>query len=243
MESSTGQAGADSGGFDFLPLEAWVRIQTKSKHGHHYRTADEACQGYTQTQQEVLELWHGKVVRAGDVVLDIGCGNGRTALFAQSLPISRFIGIDPLKPSIKFCRKAFRSDPRFTFEHIDLHNPQYNPRGRVRPESFTLDLASTSVDVVLCFSLFTHLENEATADRYMSEIRRVLKPGGRLFASWFRSPPNSLSTSAFRTVYQESTIRPMYSGFEILTERGGQTTDMNDQWCLIAERKSTNQAS
>jgi SAM-dependent methyltransferase len=38
--------------------------------------------------------------------------------------------------------------------------------------------------MVLLLSVFTHL-NTADMRRYLSEIRRVLAPGGRLWATWF----------------------------------------------------------
>jgi len=54
----------------------------------------------------------------------------------------------------------------------------------VEPSSFGFPCADSSFDVVVATSLFTHLLAEAAA-RYMTEVARVLRPGGRCLTTFF----------------------------------------------------------
>jgi len=86
-----------------------------------------------------------------------------------------------------------------------------------------------SVDAVICHSLFTHLDTEVIARHYMNEIRRVLKPGGLLWITFFSSPPNEVGGGTARTVYSMDFIKQLLVGFEDLKESGGLTTGYHDQ--------------
>jgi SAM-dependent methyltransferase len=122
-----------------------------------------------------------------DRVLDAGCGLGRLAvpLAGYLGPEGRYTGFDVVEDVVWWNRRQFgRRDPRFTFDHADVRSVMYNPRGRYAPEQFRFPYPDASFDVVLAFSLFTHLEAPAAA-RYLAESARVLRPGGRLLATFF----------------------------------------------------------
>jgi SAM-dependent methyltransferase len=76
------------------------------------------------------------------------------------------------------------AQPGLTFTHIDAANSVYNPHGSTPAAQARLPFADGSFDVIVAFSLFTHLLRDA-AERYLNEISRLLRPDGRLLATWF----------------------------------------------------------
>ena len=63
-------------------------------------------------------------------IVDVGCGVKFTrTILNDDIPVARYHGIDVDAEVIAFLRGAV-SDPRFSFERIDVHNARYNPRGR-----------------------------------------------------------------------------------------------------------------
>lgn len=219
-----------------LSLEAWRERMSPVTWGHRPRTPEQLDASYRQTLNETREFRERGVIRPGDFVVDIGSGNGRMAAMLEAIPIGRYLGIDPHRRSVEFCRELMAHNPRFAFEWTDLRNGQYNPKGKVKPHRFSIGLPDGSVDAVICCSLFTHIETEKAAKRYLREIARVLKPGGRCFSSWFRSPPNPPTSDPLRTVFREARIRRLFRPFDIVHERGGTTTEFNDQWCIFARK-------
>lgn len=125
-------------------------------------------------------------LQPGDRVLDAGCGLGRLAApLARYLDASgRYTGFDVVEDAVWWCRRQFRQDSRFAFFHADVQSAMYNPRGRFAAEAFRFPLPDGSQDFVIATSLFTHLLAPAV-ERYLLEAARVLRPGGRLFATFF----------------------------------------------------------
>jgi SAM-dependent methyltransferase len=126
-------------------------------------------------------------LRPSDHVLEVGCGVGRIAraLTTFLAPPGEYHGFDVLAPAVRWCqRHVTRRFPHFRFEHVDLRNGGYNPRGRLRAEDFSFPAADASCDLVLLASVCTHLM-PAEVRRYLGEAARVLRPGGRVLATFF----------------------------------------------------------
>lgn len=119
-------------------------------------------------------------------VLDIGSGSGRMAV-----PLTRYLtegsyeGIDPVMAGVEWCKRVIEPGfPNFKFHHVDFYSKYYNPHGKVNSEKYTFPYSAGEYDFILLTSVFTHLLPKSVK-RYMSEISRLLKPGGTLLGTMF----------------------------------------------------------
>jgi SAM-dependent methyltransferase len=120
-------------------------------------------------------------------LVDVGSGYGRLALGLLATDYrGSYLGFDILRRHVRWCRQNLMplTDQRFRFRHLDVRNGRYNPKGTVSSHEVTFPAANDSADMVCLFSIFTHLY-EADIRRYLSEIRRVLKPGATALITWF----------------------------------------------------------
>jgi SAM-dependent methyltransferase len=106
--------------------------------------------------------------RAGEVVVDLGCGRGQDVVRAAGRvgATGRAIGVDL---SEEMLAKARRSAPPF------LANVSF-----VRSDLAALDLPDGCADVVVSNCAINHAPDKGAVYR---EIRRVLRPGGRFVVS------------------------------------------------------------
>jgi SAM-dependent methyltransferase len=124
-------------------------------------------------------------LRADDRVLDIGAGTGRIARpLTQVLTRGTYQGLEIAEESVYWCRLAYRRFPNFAFDHADVRNRVYNPRGRVAAADYRFPFADRSATFVILTSVFTHML-PADVENYLREIARVLTPDGRAFATFF----------------------------------------------------------
>ena len=210
----------------------WEKIFAKAKYGHR----PDIKSGIEASLQEGREFVEQGIASDNADVLDLGCGNGRQLIGLVQKGISSYTGLDPIKKCIKFCNRQFASRiPNTRFVHLNVKNKMYNPKGKMLPEEVILPFDSDSFDSVITGSVFTHLGTRAVSERYLEEIARVLKSGGRLFSSWFRNPPYEISSEEYRTVFAECDIEKMLAKhFETYYSRGGSGGEWWDQWCLYS---------
>lgn len=97
-------------------------------------------------------------------VLDFGCGVGNTIThLRQALPAATLHGADLSGESVRLAKEAHAQEAEFRIIE--------NPRLPYENECF---------DIVMVACVFHHIP-PAERPHWMSEIRRVLKPGGRVF--------------------------------------------------------------
>jgi SAM-dependent methyltransferase len=116
-------------------------------------------------------------------ILDAGCGEGRNAVYfiRQGYPI---FGIDPNEVAIQYCRYLAKSlNPDF-----DIHKFQF---GKLEDIPFH----TGAFDAVICSAVLHFASNVDYFWQMISEINRVLKPGG---VFWFRM------TTGFGGILEES---------------------------------------
>ena len=180
-----------------------------------------------------LNIWDKyRVLETGSTVVDLGCGERFAAAMSLDSTI-KYVGFDVRREMIE---NGLRVYPQFQWFHSDIKNEMYNPNGILDPQELVLPLDDHMADLVICASLFTHLENLNVAKTYLSEIERILKPGGHLWISWFRSPPNEICANAQRTVFSEAEIINMISGWlKLKFTTAGLTTEFHDQWVMLGQ--------
>ncbi|MBU1197741.1 class I SAM-dependent methyltransferase [Candidatus Micrarchaeota archaeon] len=116
-----------------------------------------------------LPKWKGN-----EVVLDAGCGNGRNLI-----------------PIIKKCRRAYGVDSsRNMLAHAKNNLKKAGVRAILKHADIRkLPFVDERFDVIFCMAVLHHMPPKQMR-KALKEMHRVLRPGGRLYASvWsFRHP-------------------------------------------------------
>ena len=121
-------------------------------------------------------------VRPGCRILDIGCGTGRHTAAAFRVPGALVVGLDPSLPDLHATRRR-----------LDLHE-RLGQHGGGRwhlcaGSGLQLPFASARFDLAVCAEVLEHIPEHAAA---LSEIHRVLVPGGALALSVPRAWPERI---------------------------------------------------
>ncbi len=118
-------------------------------------------------------------------VLDIGCGPGRMAVPLAGWLSGRYEGFDVVGDEVAWCRASITPRfPNFRFQRPDVQNARYNPHGSIPADGFRFPYPDETFDFAFATSVFTHMLPSDVA-RYLSELGRVLRPGGRALLTWF----------------------------------------------------------
>ena len=115
-------------------------------------------------REKVLRLAR---VEQGESILDVGCGTGTLAIAAKRFagPAANVCGVDPSREMIaRATKKARKAGVDVTFQSGIAESRPF-------PDS--------QIDVVLVTLVLHHLPRK-TRQEFAAEIRRVLKPGGRV---------------------------------------------------------------
>lgn len=107
----------------------------------------------------------------GDAVLDLGCGNGRLYQMFSDLSIA-YTGVDQSEGLIEKARQKF---PGANF---------------VVSNMVTLPFGDESFDVLYSIASFHHLPNDELRLQTLKEMKRVLKPGGKIIMTNWNAKSN-----------------------------------------------------
>ncbi|MFN2390098.1 MAG: class I SAM-dependent methyltransferase [Actinomycetota bacterium] len=213
--------------------------------GEHFASdADFVAAGIRDVNRLVARAGLGSASR----LLDWGCGAGRLAVgvcerFGR---IAEYHGVEVQRRLVRWAQRHIGSRPGFRFTFADQMNARYNPAGR--PER-AIPAASAAYDVFYAYSVFSHLTGvEATG--YLTEVHRLLRPGGRAFITAFveegvedevQNPPGygplawtgPLHCVRFSRSYFEDAIAA--AGLTIGEFDHGRETDGQSSYVLVAD--------
>lgn len=107
----------------------------------------------------------GESLSRMNTVLDFGCGCGRTTRWLiENFPSTRFCGTDVDTHAINWCRQHLHGS-------FCVNRP-----------APPLDFGDGEFDCICAISVFTHLDEQQQL-QWLTEFRRILKPGGLLLVS------------------------------------------------------------
>lgn len=178
------------------------------------------------------QLDWGALCREGGTALDLGCGSGwLTALLTQEPTIDRVIAWDSSPTLIRDVLPATVERMGGDLSRIERVCGSFTP----------LLLDDASVDLVAMSSAFHHCED---ADALLTEIRRVLRPGGRVVLA-NETPWGRVLMTGFVVKLLLAAVRPPDTGRKggfVATDHVLYDEDLGDrartrsQWRRLAER-------
>lgn len=138
-----------------------------------------------------------ELVPKNALILDIGCGYGRTLADLYGLGYKRLIGVDT---SIEMVKRGKNSYP-----YIDI---RYQ-------EGISIEISDNSVDAVILFGVLCCTPNHEEQKALINEIKRVLKPNGYVFLNDFlinKDLRNSLRYRQYEEKYGEYGVFELSDG-------------------------------
>jgi ubiquinone/menaquinone biosynthesis C-methylase UbiE len=128
---------------------------------------------------------------AGDLVLDLGCGEGRHVISAYVAADVHSVGVDLSLQDLRTTRDKF-SD----FDQPDNQDKSF---GLSSANALALPFADHTFDKIICSEVLEHIPDYQGA---LQEIDRVLKPGGLFCASVPRRWPEKICWALSDEYYQ-----------------------------------------
>lgn len=136
------------------------------------------------------KIWRKKLLtglefKPGTKALDVCCGTGDLAIaMANRLPQGRVTGVDFNAAMLEIAKKKTKTIPNLTL---------------INGDAMDLPLEDETFDIV---TIGFGLRNVPDADKALSEIYRVLKPGGQLGILEMSQPTNSLIRVGWKAYFK-----------------------------------------
>ncbi len=128
--------------------------------------------------------------KSGDRILDMGCGEGRHSIgVAYHCPNTTVVALDLSFEDLSSAKKR----------HKDFDNTSLNHCLYLQGNGYTLPFADNCFDHIICSEVLEHVPNYTTI---LSELHRVLKPGGSLNVSVPRFWPEKICWSLSSAYHQ-----------------------------------------
>jgi ubiquinone/menaquinone biosynthesis C-methylase UbiE len=143
----------------------------------------------------------------GDLVLDLGCGEGRHAINVYLHQQVTAIGVDLNHRDLQTARERFTP-----FAQDSTKRNFYLQQA----DATRLPFADKSFDKVICSEVLEHIDNYQAV---LAEIRRVLKPGGLLAITVPRAWPEKICWKLSKEYHQvEGGHIRIFDGRQLRTE-------------------------
>ena len=166
----------------YLPTDAYEFLSGKRKavippRGMRFDGADNYIRMGTVGVNSLIELCD---LQPHHSLLDVGCGTGRMALpLIEYFTTGSYEGFDIVPQWIDWSTKNItRWHPNLHFRFVDVYSRHYNSTGGVAARDFVFPYRDGEFDCALLMSIFTHMLPDGI-ERYIHELARVLRPGGK----------------------------------------------------------------
>jgi SAM-dependent methyltransferase len=104
---------------------------------------------------------------------------------------------------IDWCRQTITPRfPNFRFQLADIYNAHYHPAGTLTAAEYHFPYPDAAFDFAFATSVFTHMFPR-DVERYLTELARVLRPGGRCLLTFFLLNARSLPPVEAGTAQQD----------------------------------------
>ena len=124
-------------------------------------------------------------LEAGSRVLDLGCGEGRHFHALSLKPGVRVVGLDLGLPEVINTRRGMEE----LLSGVAPEQAPLQPPAVLVGDACTLPFGDNSFDAVICSEVLEHIPDY---EAVLGEVRRILKPGGRLAVSVPRYLPERI---------------------------------------------------
>ncbi len=175
-------AAAINGNFVRAPQAAestvWDSLANENPTHAVISSADEAA-AYEKSRHQLADLQ--RYLSPETLLLDLGAGYGRLGKYLlPERELAGYVALDSSRAMLELCRQWYEQNAV----------AERTPLLLVHSDINALPLRDASVDLVVVSAVFLHNHKSITVQA-MDEVRRVLKPGGRLLV--YSSFPNSRS--------------------------------------------------
>ena len=109
--------------------------------------------------------WLSRYLNAGAVILDLGCGYGRTLSELKQAGFRNVVGLD------------------YSAAMLERANVEVPGAKLVRNDGHSLPFKANSFDAMVCFAVFTCIPDSLKQHSLIAEAQRVLRPGGLIYIS------------------------------------------------------------
>jgi len=155
--------------------------------------------------EDAMKVINQLSFRGDEVVLDIGCGDGKTTNeFAKRVPDGSVIGIDSSANMIEEARKSFVNIKNMSFEQVDA-------------EDFTFDM---SFNLIVSFFVLHYVSNH---EKVLEKIFNALRPKGTFVALMALRQPDRATNDAWSDIFagQEKWNTKTEDEYKNLLEKAG----------------------
>ena len=132
-------------------------------------------------------------VKEGESVLDAGCGNGRLLQALAGRQID-YVGVDKSHALIELAAKSYPDRKFFAADLLDEH-------------AYPEELRSKKFDHIFCLAVLQHIPSRDWRQHFLINLRRQLKPGGRLIISSWNIWRSRNRPVLIRQIWEKITFR------------------------------------
>lgn len=144
---------------------------------HAVISAKDEAEAKLKSEVQISDI--KKHLKSTDVLLDCGTGYGRVAKYLlPQMTLAGYIGVDSSFQMLKLFKQ------RYQLSETENRTPLL----LVNADIHTLPIKDNSIDVILVSAVFLH-NHKSIVEKSMKEIKRIIKPGGKLlvYSSFPRS--------------------------------------------------------